>query len=169
MGARVVGREPELARLRDFVQVDSGARALVLTGGPGIGKTTLWEAGVEAAHECGLRVLVARPSSAEMHLPFTGLIDLLDGVTLDELDGLPSPQLQALAVVLLRAEPLGVPPEPQAIRVGFLNGLRALASNGPLLVAVDDVALARLRLGGGACVRSSTQRERRGSLSRDTT
>jgi tetratricopeptide (TPR) repeat protein len=138
IGAPVVGREHELARLWDLLQFASGARALVLTGGPGMGKTALWETGVVAARERGLRVLTARPSSAEAQLSFAGLIDLLDGVTLEELCGLPFPQLRALAVVLLRVEPLGPPPEPQAIRVGFLNGLRALAGEGPLLVAVDD-------------------------------
>ena len=40
-----LGRERELAVLNDHL----GARALVLTGAPGIGKTTLWEAGIEAA------------------------------------------------------------------------------------------------------------------------
>jgi DNA-binding CsgD family transcriptional regulator len=134
----VVGREHELARLRDFLEVESGDRTLMLTGSPGVGKTTLWEVGVKAAQERGVRVLATRPSSAEMQLPFTGLIDLLDGVNLDELDELPSPQFRALAVVLLRAEPVGTPPEPQAIRVGFRNGLRVLADDRPVLIAVDD-------------------------------
>ena len=54
----LVGREPELERLRAFAEPP---RALVLTGGPGIGKTTLWEAGIDAARERGLRVVAARP------------------------------------------------------------------------------------------------------------
>jgi hypothetical protein len=49
----------------------------------GIGKTTLWLAGVEAARERGLRVLAARPVEAEQQLALTGLADLLDGVVED--------------------------------------------------------------------------------------
>src|SRR4029453_10466102 len=56
--------------LRTFVGDDDAPRALILTGGPGIGKTTLWDAGVDTAPECGARVLSARPSGAT-------LIDLL--------------------------------------------------------------------------------------------
>jgi MoxR-like ATPase len=45
----VLGRQPELATVRRCVATDSRERALVLSGGAGIGKTTLWEAGIEAA------------------------------------------------------------------------------------------------------------------------
>ena len=119
--------------------------ALVLTGGPGIGKTTLWEAGVAAARERGLRVLSARASGAEARLSFAALIDLLDGVGGEELAALPAPQLRALEVALLRTEATDVPPETGAIALGFLNALRALAARGPLLVAVDDVQWLDLR------------------------
>ena len=134
-----IGRESELATLREFLQPGRAARALALTGGPGIGKTTLWEAGIAAARERGLRALVARPSGAETRFAYASLIDLLDGVAGDELGELPPPQRGALEVAILRAEPTDVPPEPSAIGVGFLNALRALAAGGPLLVAVDDI------------------------------
>jgi DNA-binding CsgD family transcriptional regulator len=136
VGDRIVGRESELAAVRELVET-RGPRALVLTGGPGIGKTTLWEGGIDAAREGGLRVLSARPSDAEAQLSFAALIDLCDGV--DSLDALPAPQRAALEVALLRAEPAGAPPEPHAIALGLLNTLRALAADGPLLVAIDDV------------------------------
>ena len=44
----VVGRESQLAGFRELGTADSAASAWVLTGGPGIGKTTLWEAGIAA-------------------------------------------------------------------------------------------------------------------------
>lgn len=135
--AELVGREPELAALTDLV---GGAdRALVLEGEPGIGKTCLWERGVEIAREQGHRVLVARGSSAEAGLSCGGLIDLLDGVPSDELGDLPSPQLRALEVALYRREPKGRPPEAGAIALGLLSALRALSVRGPVLVAVDDL------------------------------
>jgi DNA-binding CsgD family transcriptional regulator/tetratricopeptide (TPR) repeat protein len=111
----------------------------MLTGGPGIGKTTLWEAGIGAARERELRALVARPSEAEARLSYAGLIDLLAGVADDELAALPSPQRHALEAAILRAEPTGSPPGPGAIAVGFLGVLRTLAAREPVLVAVDDV------------------------------
>jgi len=45
---RLVGREPELARLRELLAGGS-LRTLLLEGGPGIGKTALWEAGIGEA------------------------------------------------------------------------------------------------------------------------
>ena len=63
--AQVVGREPEFAALRRFLDRDAARRSFVLAGDPGIGKTTLWEAGITIARGRGLRVLVARPSGAE--------------------------------------------------------------------------------------------------------
>jgi DNA-binding CsgD family transcriptional regulator len=134
----IVGREPELAVLRAFVAGEDDSRAVVLTGRPGIGKTTLWEAAVELARDAGRRVLTSRPSDAEARLAFAALIDLLDGVEGDELGSLPGPQLAALEVALLRASPSGAPPEAHAI-VGFRNALRVLAEKRPLVVAIDDV------------------------------
>jgi DNA-binding NarL/FixJ family response regulator len=123
----IVGREPELAALR------SAPRALVLTGGPGIGKTTLWESGVDAARDKGQTVLVARPTGAETQHSFAALTDLFDGV---DTAALPAPQRSALDVVLLRAAPTASPPSAHAIALGVLNALRA---GGPVLVAIDDL------------------------------
>ena len=80
-----------------------------------------------------------RASDAEAQLSFAALIDLFDGVGSEELAALPAPQLEALEVALLRAAPTGPPPEAQAIAVGFLGALRALAAAAPLLVAIDDL------------------------------
>jgi DNA-binding CsgD family transcriptional regulator len=137
--AQVVGREPEFSALRGFLDRDAAGRSLVLAGEPGIGKTTLWEAGITIARERGLRVLVARPSGAEAELSFAALIDLFDGLDLGALDGLPAPQRLALEVALLRAEPAAVAAEPHAIGLGLLNSLRALAARETVLIAIDDV------------------------------
>ncbi len=138
LGVQIVGREAELAVLDAFLGSGPASGAVVLTGGPGIGKTTLWEAAVELAGRHGLRVLAARGSDSETQLSFAALIDLLDGVGPEELGALPSPQRHALESALLRAEPSTAPPPPAAIGLGFLNALRALAVRRPLLVAVDD-------------------------------
>jgi DNA-binding CsgD family transcriptional regulator len=136
---RIVGRETELAVLDKFMGSTGSLRAFVLTGGPGIGKTSLWEAGVDAARRRGLRVLSARGSEAETRLSFAALIDLLDGVGLEQLAELAPPQRHALEVALLRTESTGTPPEAHAIAIALLNALRSLAARGPILIAVDDL------------------------------
>lgn len=136
----LIARDGELDTIRGLLSAERGAPAgLVLEGEPGVGKTSLWECGIALGREQGLRVLVARASGAETGLPFAALIDLLDGVTTEELAALPSTQLQALNVALYREDPTGRPPEPQAIWLGLLSALRVLASGERLLLAVDDV------------------------------
>ena len=133
-----VGRERELEAVLELLGDGSSPHALVLTGEPGIGKTTLWDAVIAAAPTRGLRVLATRAGEAEARLSFVGLADLLDDVASEELAALPSPQRRALEIALLRSEPTGKPPGEQAIALGFLNALRSLAARAPVLVAVDD-------------------------------
>jgi DNA-binding CsgD family transcriptional regulator len=136
--SHVVGRESELSALLTMIEADATSGALLLTGEPGIGKTTLWEAGLDAARGRGLRVLSARPSDAEARLGFAALTDLLHDVSDDVLERLPGPQRHALEVALVRAEPT-VSQSEHALALGLLNALRALANDEPLLVAIDDV------------------------------
>ena len=141
-GCRLIGREPELASLAVLANAAAAPapeRALVLTGGPGVGKTALWEAGLRLAEDAGFRVLVARPDEAEARHPFAGLFDLLDGVGADVTGQLPAPQRRALEAALLRTEPAGVAPEPFTLGAGLLGVLRVLATGEPLLLAIDDL------------------------------
>jgi putative protein kinase ArgK-like GTPase of G3E family len=71
-GARIFGREAELALLRDFVAADRSPKVFLLTGAPGMGKTTLWEAGIDAARERQLHVLSARPAEPSSRCPPAG-------------------------------------------------------------------------------------------------
>ena len=136
----IVGREEELRALADFLDAATEASAAaVIAGEAGIGKTTLWRSGIEGARGGGLTVLSAAPADAEAQLSFTGLRDLLDVVPLTALDELPTPQRRALEVALLRGEAEGPPPNPGAIGTALLNLLRVLASDAPVLLAIDDV------------------------------
>lgn len=139
MAAEVVGREFELGRLEEFLGQVPPRGALLLSGGPGIGKTTLWRFAVASARGRRLRVLHGRPSPVEPQPSWSALIDLFDGVDQEELAAIPSPQRRALEVALLRAEPSRTPPEDGAIALGYLNALRGLAAGGALLIAIDDV------------------------------
>jgi hypothetical protein len=135
----VVGREAELARVAEFLSGVDRSRGLVVVGEAGIGKTAVWEAGLVAARERGVRVLAAHASEPELRLAFVALADLLDGVETEAIDGVPVPQMRALEVALLRAEPGEVPPEQWAVAAGFTRVLRGLAEKAPVVVAVDDV------------------------------
>lgn len=135
----VVGREVELARVEGFLAGGGPARALALVGEPGIGKTTVWEAGLATARAGGQDVLVARASEPELQLSFVALADLLDEVDASAFDGVPAPQRRALDVAILRAEPESSPPEAVAVAAGFTRVVRTLAEQRPVIVAVDDV------------------------------
>lgn len=89
--ASVLGRDAELGFLRDVVVNDAGGRTIVLVGGPGIGKTTLWEAGLRIARGVGVRVLAARPSGSGAQLAFAALIDLCDAVGGEDMADVPPP------------------------------------------------------------------------------
>jgi DNA-binding CsgD family transcriptional regulator len=136
----LVAREGELEAIRALLRGDgAGARALILEGDPGVGKTSLWERGVAWAREDGRRVLVARASEDEGGLPFAGLIDVFDAVASEELGSVPAPQVRALDVALYRADPTDRPPEAQVISLAVLSALRALSEGERVLVAIDDL------------------------------
>ena len=138
-GSALIGREQELARLEAFVEgTADGPPRLVLEGEAGIGKTTLWRAGVEHARELGFRVLESRPVAPERELSFAALGDLLSG-THDEIGDLPAPQRRALRIALLLEEAEGEPADERAVAAAMLGLLRRLAADKPLVVALDDI------------------------------
>lgn len=136
----IVGREAELAVLARFVGgVGAGARALLLVGEPGIGKSTLWEVALELARDAGCRVRSCRPAEVETAFSYAALGDLLHDDLDDVLGALEAPQRRALEIALLRRESDGAPPDQRAVALSVLRALEALSAEHPLLVAVDDV------------------------------
>lgn len=117
------------------------ARAIVLEGEPGVGKTALWRCAVEAAGKRGFNVITSSPAASEARLAFAALGDLLDVGLDDALGTLPSPQREALEIALLRREgDLGESDTAQRmIGVATLGVLRGVAATTPLLVAIDDL------------------------------
>ncbi len=112
---------------------------LVLIGGPGVGKTTLWETAIGSARAEGVRVLTVRPSESTEPLPFSGLVDLCDQLGEEEFAPLPGPQRSALEAALLRAEHAPEPGALMAISLGLLGVVRRLAARDAVLVAIDDL------------------------------
>jgi DNA-binding CsgD family transcriptional regulator len=136
----VVGREEELASVAAFVDEGrEGPVALVLEGEAGIGKSTLWLAGVERAREQGLGVLSARPAEAENGFAYVGLGDLFEDVLDDVLPALTPPRRRALQIAMLRDEASGDRLDDRALAVAARDVLRLLSEHGRTLLAVDDV------------------------------
>ena len=136
----VIGRDEELATIEAFLaDLERGPAALVLSGEAGIGKTILWERGVEAARARFEHVLSCRGAEAEASLSFAGLSDLLTEVFDEVAPALAPLRRRALEVALLLAEPGEAPPDPRAIGLAVLDALRLLAEGGPVVVALDDV------------------------------
>ena len=136
----VLGRRAELDEIEGFLDsvVGAGSRLLLLSGQAGIGKTTLWSAGIEAARKRGFRVVSAQPSEVETGLAFAALGDLLAPLLEAPVADLPEPQRVALDVALLRASATS-PPDPLGVSLATLHVLRDAAAETPLLVAIDDV------------------------------
>lgn len=133
----ILGRAAEVSEITGFIEsVPDGPSALILDGVAGIGKTTLWNAGVAVADESGHRVLSCRAAQSEARLSFAALGDLLEDVELPEL---PAPQRRALDAALLRVEIEGSSPDQRAVSLATLGVLRALATSGPVIIAIDDI------------------------------
>jgi len=139
MTVEIVGRDEELGSLHAFLdRATGGPAALVIQGDAGIGKSTLWLAGVEAARERGFRVLSCRPSQAETRFSFAGLTDLIGDVVEAALPELPPLQQRALEAALLLGESEGQTDE-RVIAAAFLSTLKTLSRSEELVVAVDDL------------------------------
>lgn len=140
MGGEIIGRERELEALERFLSaVPHGACGLVLAGEPGIGKSMVWQAALPLAEQRGYRVATSRPAGAEATLSYAALGDLLGDVADDLAGALPEPQRRALDIALLRTEGSGRGADRRAVSTATLGALKLLASERPLVLAVDDV------------------------------
>src|SRR2546430_1125524 len=138
--AEVVGRDEELAAVVGFLEsTESFPSVLLLEGEAGIGKTTLWRAGVESARALSYSVLRASPGEKEATFSYSVVSDLLEDMLEEALEGLPGPQRRALEIALLIRESNGGPPEQHTLGLALLGVLRTLAASRPVVLAVDDV------------------------------
>jgi DNA-binding CsgD family transcriptional regulator len=135
----LVGREEELEAIVGLLEATERLPMVaVLPGEAGIGKTTLWLAGIEAAAGQGYRIRSSRPSESETRLSFAGLTDLLGDAAADVLPQLPPIQRRALEAALLLGES-ELQADERAVGAAFLGALRLLAGEAPICLAVDDV------------------------------
>ena len=135
----MIARDNELAVIEAFLdRTAGGTRALILEGEAGIGKSTLWLAGVTAARERAYRVLASRPAETEGTLPNVVLGDLFDEVEPEALALLSAPRRRAFESALLLREVPDHPVDPRALGVAILTLLQGLGRRQRLVIAIDD-------------------------------
>jgi DNA-binding CsgD family transcriptional regulator len=120
-GSRLAGRELELARVEEFASSHSrGARALVIRGVAGIGKTAIWREAIDRVRSAGHLVLMTRPAEEELGGSMVGLIDLFEDVVSD---------------------PAVLDPDTDLFDRGraVRAALRRLTDTRPVVLAIDDV------------------------------
>jgi DNA-binding CsgD family transcriptional regulator len=130
------GRRNEREALdRQLERVRAGQSSVqVLRGQPGVGKTALLDYVAERASDC--RVARIAGVESEMELAFAGL-HLLCAPMLDGLEGLPSPQRNALQVAFGMQD--GDAPDRFLVGLAVLTLLAEAAEAEPLVCLVDDV------------------------------
>ncbi|HEX5740926.1 MAG TPA: AAA family ATPase [Pilimelia sp.] len=132
----LTGREEALEACAAALAAEAGCTAVVICGERGIGKTTVWRAGLDRARSGGRAVLAATAVRAQAAVPYAGLTDLLDPAARPVLPTLPAVQRDALAAALRLAPPPAVWDGALVARA-VVNVLRALGRDAPV-VAVDD-------------------------------
>ena len=133
----LVGRGFEREELEDLSPaLAGGPAALLLLGDAGIGKTALWEYGIQAA-DAAAQVLVSRPSELDLRTAFSGLTDLLGGHE-QEIANLPGPARTALSrAVGLDAGDASM--DHVAVALAAAELLDHLSAEQPVLLALDDL------------------------------
>ena len=111
---------------------------LVIAGEPGIGKTTLWLAGVARARDRGFRVLSTRADEAESVLSYAAVADLLEDVEPEVIAALPELQRVAVDRVLFARGSEGPPTDQRVTASAVASVVSALAVEQPVLLAIDD-------------------------------
>ncbi|TPG37049.1 AAA family ATPase [Mycolicibacterium hodleri] len=139
MPVATVSRARERQAVDDLLDAtETEPAGLVIVGEPGIGKTTLWLAGLARAQERGFRVLSTRADEAESVLGYAAVADLLEDVEAEVLDGLHELQRVATDRVLLRTGTDGPPTDQRVTGSAVVAVVTALAAQQPILLAIDD-------------------------------
>ena len=134
----VCGREEEIALIDGLIdRVRDGGTALVLSGEPGVGKSTLLELAQDRARALGMHVIRLCGGPSEAHLPFGALHQAI-GPMLKQLSSLPSRQRSALQAAFGLSDGTAAP-DIFLIGLATLNLLTASAARKPILLLADDV------------------------------
>src|SRR5947207_7710254 len=148
----LIGREQPFAKLYDaWLEVRRRVpRIVVLTGDPGIGKTTLTNGFASTCQMEGAVVARAQAYDAERELPFAILAELVKQLTLQRAIGAAEPEalseLSRVSPELFNVFP-GVPKPvewsaeviPLRLAGAFLKAVEAATDESPLVLVVDDI------------------------------
>ncbi len=148
----LIGREKEFAVLYDaWLEIRRRTpRIVVVTGDPGIGKTTLANAFVSTCQMEGAVIARAQAYDAERELPFAVLAELVKQMTTQRAIGGADPEalseLSRVSPEIFNAFP-GVPKPiewsaeviPLRLADAFLKAVEAAADESPLVLVVDDI------------------------------
>ena len=132
----LIGRERELESLRAFVRsLSISGAALALLGEPGSGKSAMLAAAIDHADGAGVRVLSSAGLSADSHIAYGALDQLLLPIV-DRIVGLEDQQRRALRSAL--GIDAGAVPEPLVLYNAVHALLSIVAQERPVLLIVDD-------------------------------
>ena len=137
MSPTLVGRLEELEFLEAFVRAAAvNGGTLLVSGGPGVGKTALLDAAERYARASGTTVLRVVATELEGELSYAALNQALYPL-IEEFDELSAAQRDALQVALGFGD--GPPPGRLLVSNAATVLLRKAAIRSPLLLVVDDV------------------------------
>lgn len=140
MASGVIERPAEYRVVTEFLRsTATHPSGLVLQGEAGVGKTTLWLAGVDEARARGFRVFWGRVGPQETTLTYAAVADLLSEVEGPVLDALPEVQRNAVDHVLFRASGTGPATDQGVIAAALVSVIEQTSRDAPVLMAIDDV------------------------------
>lgn len=140
MSSGTIGRPAEFRAVKELLQSAAvGPSALVIEGEAGVGKTTLWLAGVAEARERGFQVLEALAGQAETTMAYAAVADLLGDIQPAALAELPDIQRVAVDRVLLCTDDEGPTTDQGVVAAALASAVDVLSGAAPVLIALDDV------------------------------
>ncbi|MGI8457128.1 MAG: ATP-binding protein [Propionibacteriaceae bacterium] len=132
------GRSREVEQIRALVgDLPGRGGALVVTGDPGIGKTTLLEVARRDADSRGLVVIPVAGVAVERHLPFAGLQRIVQPLA-PHVTGLDEPQRRAVRRAVGNPADDGPAPTLFVLGLAVLELLGRASRTRPLVLLVDD-------------------------------
>jgi len=137
-GSRLIGRELELSQLATALrEAPERGGAVLVSGAPGIGKTSLLNAAAAGARGLGYKVIAVTGLECEAQLPYAGLQLLLQTV-MASASTLPDPQKAAL-LTALGIQSAYSAPEMFLVALATLNLIDDVAADQPVVLIADDV------------------------------
>lgn len=139
-GAVFIARDEALEHLDAALgrALEGRSVACVITGEPGIGKTTLLAAAIGRARARGFRVLHGRAREYDGSIPYATLGDAVSHFDTDELPAAARDLLAELRTALENVAVGGVSPPDANIVALATHLLRLLTDRGPCLISIDD-------------------------------